>query len=185
MRQVNEARSEIMRKVNEAEAAGSEIEEVKTESSPARPVKEGDTVEILKIGTRAEVISISPDRLLSLQAGIMKITARENEVRLIEGVKSDTKKYIERSEAKLRSLKTSPEVDLRGMTAEEGIAAMEQFLDNAILAKLNIVTIIHGKGTGALRSAVHQALKRNGHVKSFRLGRYGEGETGVTIVEIS
>jgi DNA mismatch repair protein MutS2 len=184
VRQVNEARSEIMRKLNEAESPDVQAEEAVVQDTPQRPVKEGDTVEIIKIGTRAEVISVSPDRILTLQAGIMKITAKENEVRLIEGVQSETRKVIERSEAKLRSMSVSPEVDLRGMTSEEAVSVMEQFLDNAMLAKLNTVTIIHGKGTGALRTAVHNALKRNGSVKSFRLGRFGEGETGVTIVEI-
>jgi DNA mismatch repair protein MutS2 len=151
-------------KLNEAESPDVQAEEAVVQDTPQRPVKEGDTVEIIKIGTRAEVISVSPDRILTLQAGIMKITAKENEVRLIEGVQSETRKVIERSEAKLRSMSVSPEVDLRGMTSEEAVSVMEQFLDNAMLAKLNTVTIIHGKGTGALRTAVHNALKRNGSV---------------------
>lgn len=183
VREVNEARAELMRKLNTYDAGISREEELAYDESPSRPLKEGDLVEIKKIGTRAEIISIGSDGILTLQAGIMKITARENEVRLIEGVKSDMKKYIERSEAKLRSIQTSPEVDIRGMNAEEAVAVMERFLDNAMLARLNTVTIIHGKGAGVLRSAVQNALRKNRNVKSFRLGRYGEGETGVTIVE--
>ena len=74
--------------------------------------------------------------------------------------------------------------DLRGMDSMEAVAATERFLDNAVMAKLEKVTIIHGKGTGALRAAVQQSLRRNNAVKSFRLGRYGEGESGVTVVEL-
>ena len=77
-----------------------------------------------------------------------------------------------------------PEIDLRGMESIEAVAAAEQFLDNAVMAKLSPVTIIHGKGTGALRTAIHQMLRRNKIVKSFRLGVFGEGESGVTIVEL-
>ena len=88
------------------------------------------------------------------------------------------------ADVKLRNLAVKPEVDLRGMMTDEAVSVMERYLDSALLAKLNTVTIIHGKGTGALRQAVHQNLKRNRQVKSFRLGRYGEGENGVTIVEL-
>ena len=76
------------------------------------------------------------------------------------------------------------EIDLRGMEAIEAVTAAERYIDGAVMAKLGTVTIIHGKGTGALRAAIQQMLKRNKCVKSFRLGRYGEGETGVTVVEL-
>ena len=76
------------------------------------------------------------------------------------------------------------EIDLRGMDSMEAVAATERFLDNAVMAKLEKVTIIHGKGTGALRAAVQQSLRKNKAVKSYRLGRYGEGESGVTVVEL-
>ena len=76
------------------------------------------------------------------------------------------------------------EIDLRGMESLEGVLAAERYLDSAAMAKMKTVTIIHGKGTGALREAIQQMLKRNKLVKSFRLGRYGEGETGVTVVEL-
>ena len=78
----------------------------------------------------------------------------------------------------------APEIDLRGMESLEAVLTAERYLDNAVMAKMKTVTIIHGKGTGALREAIAQMLKRNKLVKSFRLGRYGEGETGVTVVEL-
>ena len=73
---------------------------------------------------------------------------------------------------------------LRGMVVDEALLAMERYLDSAVMGKLKTVTIIHGKGTGALRQAVQAELKRNRYVKSYRLGRYGEGEMGVTVVEL-
>ena len=76
------------------------------------------------------------------------------------------------------------EIDLRGMESLEGVLAAGRSLASAAMARMKTVTIIHGKGTGALREAVQQMLKRNKLVKSFRLGRYGEGEAGVTVVEL-
>ena len=181
--QLNDAKAALRRRLNDAQnAIGAKDEETAPPPS-SRPVKPGDVVEILKLGTRAEVVAVAPDRTLTLQAGIMKISAREDEVRLLEGVKSETKKHLEKVDAKLRNTPVKSEIDLRGMMSDEAVSVMERYLDSAWMAKLNTVTIIHGKGTGALRAAVQRALKQNRHVKSFRLGRYGEGETGVTIVE--
>lgn len=180
----NESKSAIYHKLNEAE--GALTENVKTEEPPSsRPPRAGDKVKLVRIGTTAEVISVSPDGVLTLQAGIMKISAKMDEVRLIEGnAQPEIKKYLARSEAKLRNIQVSSELDIRGMMTDEAIPIVERFIDSAHLGKLNTVTIIHGKGTGALRATVQQALKRNRQVKSFRIGRYGEGEMGVTIVEL-
>ena len=93
-------------------------------------------------------------------------------------------RFVQRAEHKLRSLGASPEVDLRGMTTDEAEMTLSQFLDRAIMGNLTQVTVIHGKGTGAVRKAVHTYLKRCKGVASFRLGRYGEGEDGVTIVAL-
>ena len=83
-----------------------------------------------------------------------------------------------------RSVSISPEIDLRGMESLEGVLMAERYIDNAVMARLKTVTIIHGKGTGALRAAIQQMLKKNKAVKSFRLGHFGEGESGVTVVEL-
>ena len=115
----------------------------------------------------------------------MSVTAKEDEVLLVEGLEKKSKKAISQSGgSSIRSMSISPEIDLRGMEALEGVLAAERYLDNALMAKLKTVTIIHGKGTGALRAAIQQMLKKNKFVKSFRLGRYGEGESGVTVVEL-
>ena len=182
--QINDAKSEMFRRLNQQQDAY-EIEEEALPQPSSRPVQAGDRVRLLRFGTLADVISVAQDGTLSLQAGIMKITANANEVQLVEGeAKESIKRQIEKSEAKLRNMSVKPEVDLRGMMTDEAILIMERYLDSAQMAKLNNVTVIHGKGTGALRNAVHQSLKRNRQVKSYRLGRYGEGEDGVTIVEI-
>ena len=182
---LNEEKAELFRRLNEAESAvGDDITEAEEVPEARREIVPGDRVRILGIGTAADVISVSPDGILSLQAGIMKVTARKNEVSLIEGQPpQEIRKQIIKSEAKLRETTAKPELDLRGMTTDEAIPVLERFIDSACMAKLNSVTVIHGKGTGAMRQAVHQRLKREQSVKSFRLGRFGEGETGVTIIE--
>lgn len=181
----NTGKSEIFRKLNEAEDALRTVQDEDFAPPPIRPAAAGDKVRLLGLGTTADVISVNADGGLNLQAGMMKITARQDEVRLIEGdTQSEVKKYLSKSAAKLSQMAAKPEIDLRGMMTDEAIPILERFLDNARIGKLNVVTVIHGKGTGALRQAVHQSLKRDGNVKSYRLGRYGEGETGVTIVEI-
>jgi len=183
---INEARAQLRRKLNEAEERlTARKRKPVQERRPSRPVRPGDTVEILPMGIKATVISVDPERGLELQAGIMRVTAKESEVALLEDeTAKKPESYIKSGTSRLRTASVSPELDIRGMMTDEAIPVLEQYLDGAALANLSSVTIIHGKGTGALRQAVHESLKRNRLVKSFRLGRYGEGETGVTIVEL-
>ena len=183
---VNDARAALRGRLNQAEEAlGARSEE--PVPPPTRPARAGDTVELVKMGTQAAVLSVNKDGTLQLQAGILKISAKQEEVRVV-GEESQSKKqaqhFVQRAEHKLRALGASPEVDLRGMMTDEAIGALDIFLDNAVLGKLNEVRIIHGKGTGAVRRAVREHLKRSRYVKSFRPGRYGEGEDGVTIAEL-
>ena len=184
---VNDQRAGLRHKLNEAEdKLGARP---KAAVPPMlRPAKKGDTVTILKTGTQASVLSVNKDGVLQLQAGILRITAKQDEVRVVEGETQSqkaAKQYIRRTEHKLRSLGAKAEVDLRGMTTDEAELTLAQFLDRAMVSNLTQVTVIHGKGTGAVRKAVHAYLKRCKGVASFRLGRYGEGEDGVTIVELS
>ena len=184
--QINEARSQLRRKLNlSEEALKKDLEPAAPEQTSSRPVKVGDTVQIKSMGMKATVLSISPDRVLSLRAGIMNVTAKEDEVLLLEGVKAPGPKAAAKSSAaQLRSMSIEPQIDLRGMESVEAVLAAERYIDSAVMSRLKTVTIIHGKGTGALRAAVQQMLKRNKSVKSFRLGRFGEGEAGVTVVEL-
>ena len=183
---VNEERAGLRQRLNQAEdALGARPEE--PAPPPTRPAQAGDTVELVKMGgTKAQVLAVNKDGSLQLQAGILKITAKQDEVRVTEedGSKKQAQRIIHRAERQLRTVGASSEVDLRGMMTDEAVAALDSFLDNAMLAKLETVTIIHGKGTGAVRKAVREHLKRSRYVKSFRPGRYGEGEDGVTVAEL-
>ena len=183
--QFNEQKSQLMHDLNEAEKKARGTDEPEEVPPSSRPVRPGDRVRLLSIGTAADVIDKNADGVLTLQAGIMKITAREDEVRLIEGENApQMKKLLKSTQTKLNAISAKPELDLRGMMTDEAVPVLERFIDSARMGKLNTVTIIHGKGTGALREAVRQCLRRHSGVKSFRLGRYGEGESGVTIVEL-
>ena len=181
----NAERSELRRRLNDAEEKYAEKTAPQEPVKNSRPVRKGDTVEIVSMGVKAEVIEVAADGGLTLQAGIMRVSARQDEVRIVESSgKKETQKTVATHQASLRAVPVSSEIDIRGMMTDEAIPVMERYIDSAVLAKLNTVTIIHGKGTGALRAAVHQALKKNRQVKSFRLGRFGEGEIGVTVVEL-
>ena len=184
--QVNDQRAGLRRRLNEAqERLGAAPEEAPPPL--LREAKQGDTVTLLRTGTQATVLSVNKEGVLQLQAGILRITARQDEVRVVEGetqAQKAAKQYIRKTEHQLRSLGAKAEVDLRGMTTDEAEMVLAQFLDRAVVGNLTQVTVIHGKGTGAVRKAVHAYLKRCKAVQSFRLGRYGEGETGVTVVEL-
>ena len=182
----NDARAALRRKLNVAEdAAAAAHPQTQEKKVSARPVRVGDTVQLRKMGDiKATVTAISADRTLSLRAGIMNVTAKEQDVYLLENEKPEAQKFAAAYAASLRNVAAESEIDLRGMDTMEAVAATERFLDNAVMAKLEKVTIIHGKGTGALRAAVQQSLRKNKAVKSYRLGRYGEGESGVTVVEL-
>ncbi|MCX7614413.1 MAG: endonuclease MutS2 [Clostridiales bacterium] len=183
---LSEARAMLAGKLNTAmKKTDGERRRMKT-PSPGRPIVAGDVVELVQYGNRATVLT-PPDSSgnLTLQAGILKINAKLSEVRLLEN--AEVSKKTELSSRAPRISKTAEvrtELDLRGKNAEEALMELDQFIDGAILLGLHSVTVIHGKGTGVLRSAVQEHLKKHRQVKQFRLGRYGEGETGVTIVEI-
>ena len=185
--QVNDSRAEARRLLNEAERGiGGPAQEVET-PPPTRPAVAGDTVELVSMGTKATVLSVNKDGSLQLQAGILRISAKQDEVRVVEGEsqsQKEARRIVARAEHTLRTAAVPSQVDLRGMMTDEAIAALERFLDTAMMGKLETVTIIHGKGTGAVRNAVRTYCRRSRYVKSFRPGRYGEGEDGVTVVEL-
>ncbi len=181
---LNQRQADIRRSLNEAESKlrAGRVEEKRPE--PKRAVLVGDTVELLKLGTKASVIAINKDGTYQLQAGILKMTAKPDEVYLLENENPYKQKgRPQHSGRQMQTSAMSSEVDLRGMDSVEAICALSLYLDSAMRSNLPSVRIIHGKGTGALRAAVHQELKKNKYVKSYRLGVYGEGEDGVTIAE--
>ena len=180
---LNARQADLRRTLNEAQdklaARKPQIERPK----PSRAVRVGDTVELIRLGTRATVLEINKDGTYTLQAGIMKISAKPDEVYLLEQAPA-AQQFIQKTVREFRNQAANPEVDLRGMDAQEAVGTLQSFLDHAMLANLASVRIIHGKGTGVLRKAVHAELKRNKHVKEYRLGVFGEGEDGVTIATL-
>ena len=186
----NEARAELRRKLNEAEDAVSKRDQRQEPiPKPSRPIREGDLVEIPGVRTPAEVVSVGKDGTLQLKSGVLKMKAKADEVRLIEEDERAAQKKkpavsIRQNADRALRASASREVDIRGMETLEAESVVENFLSAAVMGRLDTVTIIHGKGTGALRKAVHDILRRSKAVKSFRLGVYGEGESGVTVVTL-
>ncbi|MBQ5350121.1 MAG: Smr/MutS family protein, partial [Oscillospiraceae bacterium] len=183
-RRVNDERAKLRRELNDARDSLRMPEEPETEEKSARPVQVGDTVLIRSMGVKASVTEIAPDRTLTLRAGVLKVNAREDEVLLLADEKPPRDPHRNTRGVTLNASSMSSELDIRGMESIEAVGVVEQYIDAASRNRLESVRIIHGKGTGALRSAVQQTLRHNKQVKSFRLGRFGEGETGVTVVEL-
>ena len=187
---INDAKVSAKKHLHAAEDALHLREEpAEPEMAPTRPIVAGDLVELPGVRTAATVLQVNGDGSLVLQAGKMKLTARPEQVRLPEEQTQQKKKQQPAPRTtpapQLRlERRASSELDIRGYETLEAESVVENYLDAAVMAKLETVTIIHGKGTGALRKAVHEILKRSKAVKSFRLGRYGEGEAGVTVVEL-
>ena len=183
---VNMKQADLRRTLNEAEEKLAGKQEQPKRPASSRAARVGDTVELLKLGSKASVIAVNKDGTYQLQAGIMKITAKADEIYLLEDQQSPSvKKILQNNKRELRLEAACPELDIRGMASDEMLGVLGMFLDNAYLANLPSARIIHGKGTGILRAAVHAELRKSKYVKRFRLGTYGEGEDGVTIVEFA
>lgn len=150
---------------------------------PPKTLKVGDEVEILNLKTRGVVLS-APDAKgeVQLQAGIVKLKAHISQLRLVKEEPAKKQKSSFHAETGAMTRTVPMECDVRGMALDEAIPVVDQYLDEAVLASLTEVSIIHGKGTGVLRSGIQQHLRRHPHVKSFRLGVYGE--SGVTVVTL-
>ncbi len=165
------------------------IEKKKSKYVLPRELRVGDTVRLMDIGNTGTVISL-PDAggNCVVQIGMMKTRTKTDNLELILEQAPPKKKQsgsnVKKSVQSNMTRKSSLEVDIRGMMTDEGIMEVDRFIDSCLLGGIETITIIHGKGTGALRAAVHQFLKHNKHVKSYRLGAYGEGEAGVTVAEL-
>ena len=123
--------------------------------------------------------------MAEVQAGIFKSRVKFDNLRLLENQNRVTVGGRKVTGAPSRTESTAPsEVDLRGMAADEAILELDRYIDHAVVAGIPSIRIIHGKGTGVLRAAVQEHLRRHRNIKSFRLGVYGEGEAGVTVAEI-
>lgn len=212
LREAKETADDAIRKLNKANAAGMSVTELEKQrqrikdninkvdkgrvlksQAPARQHKASD----FHIGDRVHVASLNLDGTvhtlpnqkgeLNVTIGIMNYNVNMSDLTIIEEA-SEMRKLKQKSSGigKLKMSKTasiSPEINLIGMTSDEAIMTLDKYLDDAFLSHISLVRIVHGKGSGILRNAVHNYLKRQKHVKSFRLGSFGEGDYGVTIVE--
>lgn len=153
-----------------------------------RPLKVGDTVILADIGNEAAVVALRDKKgLVTVQMGTMKTRVKEENLRLVEKQKKNTSGtrsvHTGKTESKM-NMSAQTSVDLRGMTVEEGIMELDRYIDHALRMGISEFTVIHGKGTGVLRTAVREYLKKSRFVKSHRLGTFGEGEDGVSIVTL-
>lgn len=159
----------------------------KTKKTRPEDIKVGDTVFVGTFNGKGTVLTKPTSKgEIQVQMGIMKSKVSINDITIVEDEAPSKEKRGAKTSTKgvaSKSYSISTEIDLRGQLTVDAVQELDKYLDDAYLAKLPTITIIHGKGTGAMRAAVHQHLKRTKYVKSYRLGNYGEGESGVTIVE--
>ncbi len=159
----------------------------KTGNLTAKDLRIGDTVKVLSMNLEGTVSSMPNDKgMLFVQMGILRSQVNIKDLVLVDVPVITGPNMQKSSSGKIKmskSLNISPEINLIGKTVDEAISELDKYLDDAYLAHLPQVRIVHGRGTGALKNAVHQHLKRLKYVKSFRLGAFGEGDTGVTIAE--
>lgn len=185
MQGVNQRQAQLRRNLNEAEDKLKGQRITQQRPAPSRAIIVGDTVELLKLGTKASVIAINKDGSYQLQAGILKMNAKPDEIYLLEFENPYKQKQGRpaHSGKEFKPTTLASEIDLRGMDSVDAVCVLDNYLDEAMRSNLPSVRIIHGKGTGVLRATVQQALRMNKYIKKFRLGVYGEGEDGVTIAE--
>ena len=149
-----------------------------------RPLIKGDIVQILTLNTRGTVLKEADEKgEVLVQAGIIKCKI-PNEQLVLEDTTPDKKKTQVHAHQDSKFSVVPLQTDVRGMALDEALEAVDRYLDQVVMAGYHEVTIVHGKGTGVLRSGIHQHLRKHRAVKSFRLGQYGEGEDGVTLVTL-
>lgn len=183
------AREKLKKREDTIDAAMSRAAKPKkTYVRPPQDLKPGQTVKILDMNQEATVLKApGKDGMARVQAGIIKMDVHITNLRKVEEkqAKELADKYVKKTSVYTSKTKNvSTEVDVRGQTLEEAVMNVGKFLDDCYLAAVSPVTIIHGKGTGILRSGISEMLRKHKYVKSYRLGKYGEGETGVTVVEL-
>ncbi len=184
-KRIQEAQDMLKSKLGKVESALSkDILNVKSKKIP-KNLKIGETVEVLSLGQKGNVLTLPDDNgNLSVQIGVMKVNVHLNTLRRIESDNSERSIRSSKTIMSSKSKTISTEIDLRGMNIEEAIIDIDKYLDDAYIAGLTEIHIIHGKGTGALREGVKVYLRTHRHVKSYRIGKYNEGGDGVTIVEV-
>ena len=190
IRELEKKRQKVRDKINEKNerlSLGANKKQPEKKTLDPKKLKKGDTVKIVSMGLKGTVSTL-PDAkgALFVQCGIMRTQTNVRDLVLIDEATVTTPTVQRTGAGKIKMSKTlsvSTEINLLGKTVDEALPALDKYLDDAYLAHLPSVRVVHGKGTGALRAAIHAHLKGHPSVKRFRLGVYGEGESGVTIVE--
>ena len=189
IRELEKKRQKVRDKINEKNeklGMNAKKDEPKRKELDPKKLKKGDAVKIISMGLKGTVSTL-PDAKgnLFVQCGIIRSQVNVKDLVLTEEETISTPTLQRTNTGKIKMSKSfsiSPEINLLGRTVDEALAELDKYLDDAYLAHLTSVRVVHGKGTGALRSAVHSHLKRMKNVKEYRLGEYGEGDAGVTIV---
>ena len=191
MKELEKKRQKVRDKINEKNdkltLGKSAKKQPASKTLDPKKLKKGDSVKIISMGLRGTVSTL-PDAKgnLFVQCGIMRTQTNIRDLALAEEQTITTPTLQRTNTGKIKMSKTfsvSTEINLLGRTVDEAISELDKYLDDAYLAHLPSVRIVHGKGTGALRKAVQNHLRRVKYVKSFRLGEFGEGDAGVTIAE--
>jgi DNA mismatch repair protein MutS2 len=187
------AREEIRKRLRESESQfeGVDIREVSLDDDYVLPrdLKIGDKVYLVSLGREGVVTALADKHgLYAVTAGILKTKVEKAQLRLIDGDvkfrrREEPKKVSEGKVKKTIVSTFKPEVDVRGMIGDDAWFVVDKYLDDAVLAGIPTVRIIHGKGTGALRAALWKYFKSDKRIKSYRHGQYGEGDAGVTVIE--
>lgn len=186
---LSDAKSRTSNKLDKMQDEANPVVERKLENYvPPRPFRQNDTVKLADTGREGTLLTLPNIKgECFVQTGNVRVKTTAKNLRLVEKKSAPQKQSagkIKKSVTSNMNRRGGMELDIRGYMGDDGVMEVERFLDSAIMAGLSQVVIIHGKGTGALREAVHSCLRRLPAVKSFRLGEYGEGEAGVTVVEL-
>ena len=182
-KEINKLRNKLNEKINNLNVVNSK-ESNSNKKINLSDLKIGTEVFIKKINQTGTVISISKDGKIQVQLSLGKMFFNIDELEISKISNKNNKTYSSSSKKDFKVKAVSSEINVIGQNIDEACFTIDKFLDNCALSSLNTVRIVHGKGTGALRTGIHKFLKNHPHVKSFRIGTFGEGETGVTIVEL-
>ena len=179
-------RQKLRAKINDLGKMNEEKRKTVKSDHKASDFKVGDTVHVISMDSEGTITALADSKgKLKVQMGIISASLPPTDLLLVEHEKKKPQKAtVTGGKSMARMMNIKPEINVLGMTVDEATSLVDRFLDDALMAHLHRVTIIHGKGTGALRKGIHQFLKSQPHVKSFRLGEFGEGDAGVTIVEL-
>ena len=187
--EMEKERERLRKKIKDTSASASLKTNKPKKNHKPSDFKLGESVKVLSMNLTGTVSSLPDARgNVTVQMGILRSQVHISDLEIIEEVSPYAPKRMNRtSKSKIKmskSLSVSPEINLLGKTVDEAVAELDKYLDDALLSHLNSVRVVHGKGTGALRKGIHEYLRRQKHVKSYHLAEFGEGDAGVTIVEL-